>query len=153
MERCFLLTVRRLICILLLSIGLFGPALPATQTVVLVVRADSPVKDLNSVTLRKLFLGVPVLIDGKSLHPIRNRSDERLDDIFLQQVVAMSQQAYERQILVGVNRQGWLRPAEVYDLDRVTEALYADPQAISYMWLRDVAQNPRLKVLRVLWSD
>lgn len=145
--------MRRLLYILLLAFGLLGPALPASQAVVLVVRADSPVSDLSSVTVRKLFLGVPVLIDGKPLHPIRNRSEERLDDIFLQQIVAMSSEAYDRQILVGVNRQGWIRPAEAASVARLNEALYADPAAVSYMWLRDVEHNPRLKVLRILWSE
>lgn len=145
--------MRRLLYIVLLTFGLFGPALPASQAVVLVVRADSPVQDLSSVEVRKLFLGFPVLVDGKVLHAIRNRSDLRLDDIFLQQIVAMSQEAYDRQILVGLNRQGWVRPAEVASVVRVIEDLYADPQAVSYMWLRDVEHNPRLKVLRTLWGE
>jgi hypothetical protein len=138
---------------LLLAFGVFGPVRSASESVVLVVRADSPVTGLSSVEVRKLFLGVPVLIDGKPLHPIRNRSDARLDDIFLQQIVAMSQQAYDRQILVGLNRQGWVRPAEAASVARVLDALFADPEAVSYMWLRDVERNPRLKVLRTLWAE
>ena len=138
---------------MLLASGVFGPVHSASESVVLVVRADSPVRDLSSVEVRKLFLGVPVLVDGKLLHPLRNRSDVRLDDIFLQQIVAMSQEAYDRQILVGLNRQGWVRPAEAGSVVRVVEDLYADPQAVSYMWRRDVEHNPRLKVLRTLWGD
>ena len=145
--------MRRLLLILLLSFGVFGPVRSASEAVVLVVRSDSPVIDLSSVTVRKLFLGVPVLVDGKPLHPIRNRSDARLDDIFLQQIVTMSQEAYDRESLVGLNRQGWVRPAEVATARRVIEALYADPEAVSYMWLRDVEHNPRLKVLRTLWAE
>ena len=145
--------MRRLLCILLLACGVFGPLHSASESVVLVVRADSPINDLSSVEVRKLFLGFPVLVDGKVLHAIRNRSDVRLDDVFLQQIVAMSQEAYDRQILVGLNRQGWVRPAEVGSVVRVIEYLYADPQAVSYVWLRDVEHNPRLKVLRTLWGE
>ncbi len=145
--------MRRRVCILLLACGVFGPVQSASESVVLVVRADSPVTDLSSVEVRKLFLGVPVLVNGKPLHPIRNRSDARLDDIFLQQIVAMTQEAYDRQSLVGLNRQGWVRPAEAGSVVRVVEALYADPLAVSYMWLRDVEHNPRLKVLRILWGE
>lgn len=153
MVRRPLLAVRRLLCIALLAFGVFGPVHSASESVVLVVRTDSPVANLSSVEVRKLFLGVPVLVDGKLLHAVRNRSDGRLDDIFLQQIVAMSQEAYDRQILVGLNRQGWLRPAEAGSVVRVIDALYTDPQAVSYMWLRDVEHNPRLKVLRILWSE
>jgi len=125
----------------------------ASHTLVLVVRADSNVTDLDSLTVRKLFLGLPVLVQGTPLHPIRNRSDTELDPIFLQQVVAMSESAYERQILIGVNRQGWLRPAEIDTSNKVLEALYADPNAVTFMWLHDVAHNPKIRVIRVLWSD
>jgi hypothetical protein len=120
---------------------------------VLVVRADSPVSDLDSVTVRKLFLGVPVLINGRHLHPIRNRSDSRLDQIFLQEIVAMSQSAYDRQILIGVNRQGWLRPEEIDSQSRVLERVLSDANAVGYMWQRDVVHNPQIRVIRVLWTE
>lgn len=144
---------RQILIAVALLLGLLGPARPASQTVVLVVRFDSAVTTLDSVGVRKLFLGVPVLVNGTPLHPIRNRSDPLLDEIFLQQIVAMSQSAYDRQILIGVNRQGWLRPTELASSTRVLETLYSDPSAISFMWLRDVAREPRIRVVRVLWSD
>ena len=68
MERRLLLAVRRLLFILLLAFGVFGPVRSASESVVLVVRADSPVMNLSSVEVRKLFLGVPVLVDGKLLN-------------------------------------------------------------------------------------
>jgi len=144
--------VRRLLVIALL-LCLVAPARPATQEVVLVVRADSPVTDLDSVSVRKLFLGLPVLVNGTPLHPLRNRSDPLLDEIFLQQVVAMSQSSYDRQMLIGVNRQLSLRPMEYTRVAEVTAALSADPYAVSFMWNRDVGHNSRLRVIRVLWGD
>ena len=125
----------------------------ASHALVLVVRADSKVSDLDSLTVRKLFLGLPVLVEGSLLHPVRNRSNAELDPVFLQQIVAMSQSAYDRQILNGVNRQGWLRPVEADTASRVLDTLYADPNAVTFMWLHEVAHNPRLRVIRVLWSD
>jgi hypothetical protein len=100
-----------------------------------------------------LFLGFPVFVAGNPLHAVRNRSDEQLDEIFLQQIVAMSESAYDRQVLVGLNRQGSIRPAEATTAERVLQDLYADPSAVSYMRLHDVAHNPRIRVIRVLWSD
>ena len=132
---------------------LLGQVRPAAQSVVLVVRADSNITDLDSVTVRKLFLGVPVLNNGSLLHPLRNRSDAQLDEVFLQQIVAMSQLTYDRQILTGVNRQGWLPPVEVRTPERTLDLLYADPNAVSFMWLRDIARNSRVRVIRVLWSE
>jgi len=152
MERGPILTMRRALLLLVL---LFGASLASadSQSVVLVVRADSSVTDLDPVTVRKLFLGVPVLVDGSPLHAIRNRSDARLDEIFLQEIVAMTQSAYERQILVGVNRQGWVRPQEAPTTGRALERVYADPNTVTFMWERDVAHDPKIRVIRVLWTD
>jgi hypothetical protein len=144
MRRAFLGSILWAVC---------AAASGGTQSVVLVVGPNSSVTDLDPVTVRKLFLGLPVLINGHPLHPLRNRSDPRLDPIFLQQIVALSQSAYDRQILIGVNRQGWLRPQEVTSKARALEALYSDPAAVTFMWLRDVEHGPKLRVIRVLWTD
>lgn len=145
--------MRRILTIVLILCLAASPARPTSQAVVLVVRADSPVTEMDSVTVRKLFLGLPVLVNGKLLHPLRNRSDPLLDEIFFQQLVAMSQPSYDRQILIGVNRQGWLRPAEYNSEASVLAALAADPSAVSFMWQRDVGHNSGIRVVRVLWSE
>ena len=144
--------MRRVLAILLI-LCLVAPARPTTQTVVLVVRADSPVTELDSVTVRKLFLGLPVLVNGTPLHPLRNRSEPLLDEIFLQNIVAMSKSSYDRQVLIGVNRQLALRPPELTSAAEVVAAVSADPNAVSFMWQREVGHNPRIRVIRVLWSD
>jgi len=152
MERGAILTMRRALVLLVLLLGVcFASA--GSHSVVLVVRADSSVVDLDPLTVRKLFLGVPVLVNGSPLHAIRNRSDARLDEIFLQEIAAMSQSAYDRQILIGVNRQGWVRPQEVQTNSRALERVYADPNTLTFMWERDVAHDPKVRVIRVLWTD
>jgi len=102
-ERRILLNMGRVLQVLIL-LCVAAQACAASHTLVLVVRADSNVSDLDSLTVRKLFLGLPVSVEGSLLHPVRNRSDAELDPVFLQQIVAMSQSAYDRQILNGVNR-------------------------------------------------
>jgi hypothetical protein len=144
--------VHRFLAIVLI-LCLAVPARPASQEVVLVVPANSPVRELDSVSVRKLFLGRPVLVNGSQLYPLRNRSDALLDEIFFQHIVAMSDSNYDRQILIGVNRQLALRPVELHRTAEVVAALRADPNAVSFMWQRDVEHNPELRVIRVLWSD
>jgi hypothetical protein len=152
MECGVLLSIRRLIWVIFFGL-LTVNAGAGSRTLVLVVRADSKLVDLDSLAVRKLFLGLPVLVNGSPLHPVRNRSDADLDPIFLQEIVAMSQSAYERQTLIGVNRQGWLRPTEATSVGELLNQLYADPNAVSFMWLTDVAHNPKVRVIRVLWGD
>lgn len=128
-------------------------AAAGSRQVVLVVNADGPIAKLDSIEIRKVFLGLPVIRSGRALHPIRNTSNGQLEQVFLQDIVAMSQSAYDRRVLGLVLRQGKPRPAELGSRDAVLRALYADPYAVSYMWLSDVAGNPRIRILRILWSD
>ena len=145
--------MRRLLAFVVLLLLVTLPVRPASQVVVLVVPVDSAVTTLDSVSVRKLFLGLPVLVNGKLLHPLRNRSDPTLDEIFLQQIVAMSQPSYDRQILNGVNRQGALPPPEFSSLIALQEALSADTNSVSFMWQRDVGHNGKVRIIRVIWSE
>ena len=119
----------------------------------LVVATDSPVAQLDAIEIRKLFLGLPVLRENRPLHAVRNASDTFLTEVFLQHVVAMSESAYDRRILAQMLQQGRPLPAELKSSDAVVAALRADRWAVSYMWWRDVVENPRLRVLRVLWTE
>lgn len=139
--------------IVLCLVTLVAPALAADRAAVLVVGADSPVTTLEPLEMRKLFLGFPVQRDGRLLRPVRNIGDDRLSLVFLQHVVAMSQTAYDRRILTQVLQQGRPRPQEVRQRDQLIKMLAADPYAVSFMWTTDVPASPRLRILRVLWTD
>jgi len=111
------------------------------------------VLELDSLEIRKLFLGLPVLRNNRALVPIRNGSDRQIAQVFLQDVVAMSQSAYDRRILTQTLQHGRPRPTELKSRDQVISALSTDRYAVSYLWLHDAANNPRLRILRVLWSE
>ncbi|HZF16700.1 MAG TPA: hypothetical protein VE046_12215 [Steroidobacteraceae bacterium] len=138
---------------LLLALVLAAPASAGTRQVVLVVSADGPIAKLDPIEIRKIFLGLPVIRFSHPLHPILNGSDEQLEQVFLQDIVAMSQSAYDRHVLGLVLRQGKPRPLELDSREAVLSALYRDRYAVSYMWSSDVAGNSRVRVLRVLWTD
>ena len=143
----------RRIALLLAALLLALNAQAGSRQVVLVVNADGPIAKLDSIEIRKVFLGLPVTRSGRVLHPIRNTSNGQLEQVFLQDIVAMSQSAYDRRVLGLVLRQGKPRPVELGSRDAVLAALYADPYAVSYMWVSDVIGNPRIRILRILWSD
>lgn len=146
--------VTRLRCILLVLLLAGSAAMHAAdREVVLVVSAQSSVRQLDPIEIQKLFLGYPVLRDNHALHPVRNLSDDQLSKVFLQHIVAMSESAYDRRILTQVLQQGRPRPLEVKSAAQVVDSLVADRYAVSYMWLTDVPANPRMRVLRVLWAE
>jgi hypothetical protein len=145
-------TMREL-AILLVLIARVVPAIASERAVVLVVSVASPVERLDSIEVRKLFLDYPVIVVNRSLHPVDNFSDPELREAFLQNVVAMTQWAYDQRILSQVNNQGRPLPRELKSLDTVLRALEADPLAVSFAWLKDVAGNPKLRIVRVLWQE
>lgn len=123
------------------------------REVVLVVSMGSPATELEPLEIRKLFLGLPVLRGNRALRAVRNESDEQLSRVFLQHVVAMSQSAYDRRILSQAMQQGRPRPLVLKSNAELIATLDSDPTAVSYMWVKDLPASPRLRILRVLWTE
>ena len=54
---------------------------------------------LDSLQVRKLFLGLTVTQNGNRLWPVLNETDARVKEIFLQNIVSMSDITYDRSLL------------------------------------------------------
>jgi hypothetical protein len=125
----------------------------AGEKLVLIASADSRVEQLDSLEVRKLFLGLTVTHEGVRLRPLLNESDEQVKTVFLQNVVSMSEITYDRYLLGMALKQGRPQPDVYRNTAQLYAAVAADPSVFSVAWLKDVEHNPRLKVLRVLWHD
>jgi len=153
MERGISMTVTRRV--------FMGMALAATasavtpgereDSAVLFTTDDDPDLSLATLELRKLFLGFAVEHDGHLLRPVRNRSDPRLDAIFLQHVVAMSADVYERRLLALSLQQGRPRPVVVDSHEQLLRELDAWPHVVSFAWLSDIDDIRGIHVIRTLW--
>lgn len=108
-------------------------ALAAESRLVLVANVQSSILQLTPDEARKLYLGIPMVADGKLIHPLRNNSDETLQEMFMQKVMFMSTQAYERQILARVFRTGGARPPVYTEMRDLLKALEADRHAVTYL--------------------
>jgi hypothetical protein len=125
----------------------------AAEQLVLIVSADSKIEQLDSREVRKLFLGLTVTQHGDRLRPVLNEADPRVKEIFLQNVVSMSDTTYDRSVLRLALIQGQAKPNAYKDISLLLKSVIADPTAVSYAWAKDVAHEPRIKVLRVIWYD
>lgn len=128
--------MRRLDLRTLIVAGLFlvaGEAV-AGHVVVLVAHIDSPILDVSSLELRKIYLGITVRHNNRVIRGLRNKTDSQLNRIFLQDVVAMSERSYERRLLSFTLKYGRPRPAEVGDHKALVDALSHDLYAVTYMW-------------------
>jgi hypothetical protein len=138
--------------VLLTLLAAGTPAL-ADEQLVLIVGADSKIAQLDSLEVRKLFLGLTVTQNGNRLRPVLNETDARVKEIFLQNIVSMSDITYDRSLLRLTLIQGQRRPSAYGDIALLLKAVAADPSAVSYAWSKDVTRDPRLRILRVLWHD
>jgi hypothetical protein len=125
----------------------------ADEQLVLIVSAGSTIAQLDSLEVRKLFLGLTVTQDGNRLRPVLNETDARVKEIFLQNIVSMSDITYDRSLLRLTLIQGQRQPTAYRDIALLLQAVAADPNAVSYAWAKDVAHDSRIRILRVLWYD
>ncbi len=125
----------------------------ADEALVLIVSADSKVEQLDSLEVRKLFLGMTVTHNGDRLRPLLNEADSRLKDVFLQNIVSMTDMTYDRRLLRLALQGGRSLPAVYTNTIVLLDTVAADPAAVSFAWARDVQRDKRIKILRVLWRD
>jgi hypothetical protein len=145
--------VKRLLPLALLLALVALPHTATARTLVLVTNATAPLQTLDAIEMRKLFLGLPVQHNGVLLHALLNTSDTKLQDAFLQYIVAMSQSAYDRHVLMLINTRGQPQLPEFTSTTLLLSALAGDPRAVSYAWQEDVSGDPRIRTLRVLWHE
>lgn len=123
------------------------------ERVVLIASADSPVDQLDSLEVRKLFLGMEITHHGMNLRPLLNESDSQIRSVFLQNVVSMTETVYDRRVLRLAMAGETTLPSIYSDKEALLAAVAGNRNAISYAWARDVAQDKRIKILRTLWHD
>jgi hypothetical protein len=153
MECRFSMTALRGCLVCLVCIVLHAGNVAAEHEVVLVVAATSPLNELGSLELRKIYLGFPVRREGEIIKGLRNTTDKSIDRIFLQTVVAMSERSYVRRLLTLTMQRGTPRPREYQNLADLQAALVSDPNSISYIWQEDAVRMPDVKILKVLWQE
>ena len=138
------------LCVLFLA---SAPA-AADHAVVLVARSDSPIETVDPLDVRKLYLGFSVRAENDlSLRAATNQSENKLFEIFLQDVMAMSARSYDRRLLTLTLQSGRRRPDIYRNVAELIDALRGDPSLMSFMWQEDFEKAGDLKVLRVIWKE
>jgi hypothetical protein len=120
---------------------------------VLIVGSASHIEPLESPLIRKLFLGLTVTQNGARLHPVLNEADSRIKELFLQNVVSMSDSTYDRYVLRLALLQGQAQPMVFHDSASLLNAVAADSSLVGYAWATDIAHDSRIRVLRIVWHD
>lgn len=151
MEWCLPVSRLHPLIALVVSLLLLPTGAAAERTVVLVTSGSCPIGSIDSLEVRKAYLGVVVTIDDHHVRPLRLIGDEQLDRVFFQSIVAMSRKSYERRALSLALKFGTPRPMELDDLDVALEVLRRIECGVVYAWSEDVVDEAGVKVLRTLW--
>jgi hypothetical protein len=123
------------------------------ERVVLITSVDSSIDQLDSLEVRKLFLGMTVIHEGTRLRPLLNEADPQIQSVFLQNVVSMTGTVYDRLVLRLAMAGEATLPASYSDKRALLTAVAGNRYAVSYAWARDVERDKRIKILRTLWHD
>lgn len=146
----------RTLLVSLLFIGtLTASALPRAETHHLVLVTSTPgitAEDIDREAARKLFLGRTVIWDNQRVTPIINHSEELIYEVFLQNVIHMSANHYERHMLSTVFRLGGKRPRSAGDFDALMEALNSRPATVTFMWEARARSTPGIHIITELWK-
>ncbi len=155
---CSVLTQVRIVKITALLICLFALcpiclAQAPERSLLLVAGEQSEAGTFSHAELRKVFLGIPVTRSGVRIKPLLNLTDPLAMNVFLQQVVFMSEREYKRQLLSRVFRLGDQRPPEYDDIDELTGALRETSGSLTFMWAEQFKTRSGLVSLGVLWAS
>jgi hypothetical protein len=131
-----------LVCAFVL--GLPSAARPAASDLVIVVDESSPIRSISVADVRRRFLGIPLAVDGVEVIPVRNLSNTDFYEVFLQRVLFMSAQSYERRMLNKIFRDGGDRILAVTSIVELSRALHDDPRRISFAPRGAVGSNLRI---------
>jgi len=132
----------------LLFTGLISQAGFAMECPMLVVAASSsPVDHMTRQELRRLYLGVPYQTRYGGLKPVLNEADSMLREVFLQKILFMSRNAYQRALATRLVQLGEAGPAEFRDTNKLIQALLSNPTLVSYLWSSQQPGDGSLKVL------
>jgi hypothetical protein len=138
------------IALFLCAIGLPHALAAEDGRLVLVASAHSPLAALSPSEVRRLYLGMTLTHSGREIVALRNAENPVVREKFLQHVLFMSAQAYERQISARLYRAGGNRIPEFTAVESLLESLAADPLAVTYMQADSAARRPGIKVLAEL---
>ena len=116
------------------------------QRIVIVAGADSIVKAITAKDARRAYLGSIVVQDGVEIRPLRNLTDKLAGEVFLQKVLFMSSDAYDRQLLTRTFRGGSV-PKSYDNLADLLAALHSDNVAITYMLYETAVNTPGIRII------
>ncbi len=116
------------------------------QRVAIIVNAESDITTISAKEVRRAYLGASIVLNGIEIKPLLNQTDKLADEVFLQKVMFMSAEAYERQ-LISRTFQGGSRPKAYENLTALLTALHSDNAAITFLLYETAVVTPGIRII------
>ncbi|MBN4055615.1 hypothetical protein JYU12_02605 [bacterium AH-315-K03] len=139
--------------VLWLFFSLTIPSTAFARDLVLVSAASNNHKPLSVFEIRKIFLGYSVKKNNKQIFAIRNKSDDKAYQIFLQKFIHLSAKNYERRLLSKTFRTGSPKVSLAQSVAELKSALIDNKSNISIMWFDEIKPGDGLQVIQTLWKE
>ncbi len=141
-----------LLALLVFSLAPVSSAKADGRAVVLVTDEQCPVPELSALDVRKIYMSITVSYQGVPIRGFRLNSDELLDSIFYQYVVAMTRKSYERRLLSMILKHGTPEPRQFDTVEKVAQAIGESTCSIGYMWRSQAERFDRLRTIKLIWQ-
>ena len=116
------------------------------QRIVVVANAGSGIQSMSAKEVRRAYLGASIVLNGVEVKPLLNQSDKLVTEMFLQKVLFMSADAFERQSISRAFR-GGSSPKVYTTLADLLAALKIDNAAITFMAYDTAIVTPGIRII------
>lgn len=132
---------------ILLAVLLATPMAHAEeQRIAIIVNAESGITAISAKQTRRAYLGASIVLNGIEIKPLLNQTDQLAGEVFLQKILFMSADAYQRQ-LIARSFQGGSRPKAYEDRTALLAALHSDNAAITFMLYETAINTPGIRII------
>ena len=142
-----------LLIFIVLVFGLSMPSMASARELVVVSSNATDYLAMSRFELRKLFLGYPVKQNGKVISAIRNTSDDRAYQIFLEKLIHLSAKNYERRLMAKTFKTGAANVPTADSLENLVDELIEADSTLSFMWMDEVDAQYGVKVIQSIGND
>jgi hypothetical protein len=116
------------------------------QRIVIVVSEESDITAISAKEVRRAYLGATIVLEGIEIKPLLNQTDKLAVEVFLQKVLFMSAEAYERQLVLRAFR-GGSSPKPYENRVDLLAALHNDKATITFMLYGTAMTTPGIRII------
>jgi hypothetical protein len=141
-------SVKYIIAILLAACTLLAITIARAeeQRIAIVASEESGIKAISAKDVRRAYLGATIVLDGVEIKPLLNQTDKLAGEVFLQKILFMSSEAYERQLLARAFRGGG-SPRAYQNIADLLAALQNDKTAITFMLYETAIKTSGIRII------